>query len=724
MPKLKFSVDSALLRELGERLVGQPHIALAELVKNSYDADATAVTIRFFGDEIEVIDNGHGMDFREFSDYWMRIGSPHKDDLELSRTLKRPLTGSKGVGRLSAQFLANALELNTVPKKRDATELVAELDWRQAIRTGDLTEVEVVYRLREPATRFAQQSRHGTRIRMSKLNHAWSESDFRDLARQIRTLQPPFRPNPRLESDEQRRFEVALETDNEQLLRAFQEQMEALLNIWTARIVSKRDERESSPNRTSMRLTLEFADGDRQRSHYSIEGGRIHLLEFEIRVFNLVRRQPEGVRVADAREYFNEFGGVHVYDAGFHLPYYGPKSDWLQIEMDHSHRLSTSKLLPGELQVAGGLSFLPTNSRLFGVVNIDTAYERRKARDVDHLAIQVTRDRLVENRAYAELRDAVRWALDFYAMREAQRQFEEAELKRPALPAIARTRNLNEVLKRHRGEMPRNVYETVKREIDEAVAASESETEFLRRQVGLLGSLATAGMVALAYEHEAHKQMQMIERIYEGLSSTTSTVSRADVRGTAERLGRWLERARGTRALFAHLLDAREREKRRSLRARQVIENVIAQTKLFLRGVETDVEINSELLLPPATYAEWVSIFQNIFINAANAMVDAEPRRLRIRSFQSASAHVVEVADTGIGVELPDAETLFRPFVRAGNISPARTALGFGGSGLGLTIVRLLAENIGCEVAFTEPPKGYATAIRLSWRRTDEDRRG
>ena len=29
MPELKFTVDSALLRELGERLVGKPHIALS-----------------------------------------------------------------------------------------------------------------------------------------------------------------------------------------------------------------------------------------------------------------------------------------------------------------------------------------------------------------------------------------------------------------------------------------------------------------------------------------------------------------------------------------------------------------------------------------------------------------------------------------------------------------------------------------------------------------------
>ena len=47
MGTLFFTIDAALLRELGERLVGKPHIALAELVKNSYDADATEVTIKF-----------------------------------------------------------------------------------------------------------------------------------------------------------------------------------------------------------------------------------------------------------------------------------------------------------------------------------------------------------------------------------------------------------------------------------------------------------------------------------------------------------------------------------------------------------------------------------------------------------------------------------------------------------------------------------------------------
>ena len=37
-----FKADSALLRELGERLVGKPYIALAELIKNSYEHKASS----------------------------------------------------------------------------------------------------------------------------------------------------------------------------------------------------------------------------------------------------------------------------------------------------------------------------------------------------------------------------------------------------------------------------------------------------------------------------------------------------------------------------------------------------------------------------------------------------------------------------------------------------------------------------------------------------------
>jgi hypothetical protein len=163
MPQLTFTVDSALLRELGERLVGKPHIALAELVKNAYDADATEVVIKFGDDILTVEDNGHGMTESEFESFWMRIGSPHKEKLRTSRELGRPLTGSKGVGRLAAQFLARELELITATGPEDLG-LAATVDWTRAIAAGDLTNAAVDYVTFDRPEDFIGGSAHGTRL--------------------------------------------------------------------------------------------------------------------------------------------------------------------------------------------------------------------------------------------------------------------------------------------------------------------------------------------------------------------------------------------------------------------------------------------------------------------------------------------------------------------------------------------------------------------------------
>jgi signal transduction histidine kinase len=78
--------------------------------------------------------------------------------------------------------------------------------------------------------------------------------------------------------------------------------------------------------------------------------------------------------------------------------------------------------------------------------------------------------------------------------------------------------------------------------------------------------------------------------------------------------------------------------------------------------------------------------------------------------------NVILIQDTGCGVNLEEAENLFEPFVRRTEISPEKRALGYGGMGLGLTIVRMIANAIDCSVSFVKPEKGYSTAFSLRWR--------
>jgi signal transduction histidine kinase len=726
MPKLRFTVDSALLRELGERLVGKPHIALAELIKNSFDADATEVVVRLKRDSIEVIDNGHGMTLPEFRKFWMRIGSPHKASQRFSRRLKRPLTGSKGVGRLAVQFLARDLQIKTVSDRLRGRELVGKVNWDTAYRAGELTKAEVQYREGVRTTTFPFNSRFGTSIKLRRLNQQWDQNSIRALAREIWWLQPPFRANPRLKTDQQKNFTVRLESEDPRLTNLFQKDVAAILQLWRARI-SGRLESERLRNGTQrgkVNLAVEFEDGTRLSQSYTIENCALSAAEFEVLVYKMEGRQPYGIKVYEAREYLIKNGSVHIYDAGFHLPYYGPDVDWLGIELDHSHRLSRSKLLPDELQVSHGMNFLPTSSRLLGVVHVDSSFERQRAKaknklNEEYLKIQITRDRLVDNRAFNQLRDMVRYAIDYYATREALRVFKQKESEKETEPLRKKFENVDDALENFKDEMPKSVYTELRESVAEALKAADSEAEVAMHQVALLGPLATAGISSLAFQHELKKQFAVIEDIVEKLNEIgiKHPALKRTLHDLREDLVQWIDRARATNALFAPLADSENLKIRKRLPAKRTIEDVKEQVAFLGRGISIDTgDVDSRLLLPRASLVEWSAIFQNVFVNAFHAMLDSNTQVIAVSSQENGKIRQILIQDTGSGVDLTDADLLFEPFERRLKTSPERSALGYGGTGLGLTIVKLVCDNIGCKPAFVEPSKGFKTAFSISWR--------
>ena len=62
---LRFAVATGLKRVLGRELITNEEVAIFEMVKNSFDADADTVQIYFGDDSIVVADNGHGMSYED-----------------------------------------------------------------------------------------------------------------------------------------------------------------------------------------------------------------------------------------------------------------------------------------------------------------------------------------------------------------------------------------------------------------------------------------------------------------------------------------------------------------------------------------------------------------------------------------------------------------------------------------------------------------------------------
>jgi len=730
--RISFTIDSALLRELGERLVGKPHIALAELVKNSYDADARQVEIRMLPDRIEIRDNGHGMTFEEFQNFWMRIGTPHKQEQRVSRHFHRPLTGSKGVGRLAVQFLAREMVICTVAEATPNRVLEAYVNWEESIQVGQLTEACALYDADSQRKEdFPAGSEHGTVVILTNLNQDWSPKGVTELAQEIWSLQPPFRANPRVSTNQGEDFVVEFQSSDPEMTKQFEAQIRAYLSLWEARLVGELVERDAQDPEHPIgriRLALEFADrpGEVSIVSYEVRDCPLRFAEFELRVYSWAGRQKFGVKVGEVRAHFEKFGGVHIYDAGFHLPYYGSKtSDWLGIERDHSHRLSESKLLPVNLQAPRGLNNLPTTSRLFGVVHVDTAAERHEAlpasngRPPECLEIQVTRDRLVENLAFKSLRDLVRWSLDYYAMEQTRRKLSEAEAKRPTDPTSTKVENLERVLDRFESEMPATAFMELKARVREAADATQSEAEIIVQKTALLAPLATAGMCALAYEHEVGKQFQILKSVASRLKGllVSDPAIRSELDSIRANIETWIDRAKATRALFSHLTSPEHNENRDRLKARNILEMVKDQVHALVRDLPVDTRgIDPELRLPEGTLSEWSALFQNVLINASNALLDSRRKQVVVRSERSGRGRSILIEDTGTGVDLDSADELFEPFVRRQEISTARRSLGLGGSGLGLTIVRMIADNVGCRVGFVEPSKGFSTCFELAWK--------
>lgn len=143
---LSLKFDPKTIEHLGVKMYATLPPALAELISNAYDADASEVTITFLEQNgtpkaITVEDNGMGMSLKDIQGKFLVIGRNRRDEGDSpSAKFGRLATGKKGLGKLALFGLAKEIAVETV---KDGLRNRFRLNWDDLRASSDIYNPQV-----------------------------------------------------------------------------------------------------------------------------------------------------------------------------------------------------------------------------------------------------------------------------------------------------------------------------------------------------------------------------------------------------------------------------------------------------------------------------------------------------------------------------------------------------------------------------------------------------
>ena len=208
----RLTISRLTVDKLGVKLYDKASAVVAELVANSYDADAKKVIVRIplnvqlattvdgavrdRGFLIEVEDDGHGMTPQEAIKHYLRVGTDRRQratDGKRSRKLKRPVMGRKGIGKLAPFGICRRIEVWSAGGPKTAKGYAVThffMDFDRIVKDED---TPVPLEVGEDDQAWSAKS--GTRIRLSNFlakRVPDEETFFRQLAVRFTFARPDF----------------------------------------------------------------------------------------------------------------------------------------------------------------------------------------------------------------------------------------------------------------------------------------------------------------------------------------------------------------------------------------------------------------------------------------------------------------------------------------------------------------------------------------------------
>lgn len=728
---VRFSVDAGIINRLGKELVGRHETAVAELVKNSYDADAQTVDLFFSncdneGGSLIIEDSGIGMTREQLIKGFMTISSSDKIHNPKSPRYKRTRAGQKGIGRFATQRLGNKLTVTTQTKEATKALQVTiewddfEMDSNLLLISNKIIEVE-------------KTKEEGTSLLIENLRDFWSEAMIKRAYRYVSELLQPFPLSERFEEGENDPgFKASFYKDNVAVVN----EENIFYKNATAEIEGYVDKTgDGFYNLTSSHFDLEdelYPIGSNGKKEKYKKFDDLRNIHFKAYYFiygrGLIPKQVESA----IRQNAEEFGGVRLYRNGFRvLPYAEKDNDWLGLDASVRKRVIITP--HGNNSFYGFIEVFDKEGKIFQELS--------------------SREGLLENKAFSELKDfafkvltdatikiaAIRGKKKKSTQKDWEKKPKEViEDVASSLDAAASKQEAdngkptnNDPSKNDSGENPATPTLTpedlkkLAQDLRDSSKRDEEAKKQLLQEIQLLRILASLGLTIGEFVHEIKHHLRAFDLDIDFLHRKLSEAA------YSKRTTRLKSNLNSFTTYTSYFDKAISENVNRELVPVEIKDAVhsfykVIQPDAIRSGITMeDAElIGYDLFTCPMHNSEWASILFNFYTNSKKAIDKVQTKgKIKVKAGEDGDIIYLEFSDNGIGISPDKHERIFDVFYTTSSPSgnDASEAEESTGTGLGLKIVKDIVTGYGGEIYVTPPEKGYTTTLRVELPKTQID---
>lgn len=706
--RVRFTIDAGHVQRLGMELVSKPETALSELIKNSYDADASSVELTFENAEqphgtLTIVDDGQGMTEQDIRNTWMKISTNAKATEPKSLRYGRQRAGRKGIGRFSVQRLGTRLVLESYPAGLPQA-LRVKFDW-----DADFTAGRDIMDVFSTIERFDNdEGKSGVVLRIEDLRDSWPSKTIDRVWRSVMLLQAPQGVTAVARSAQEGNepqpdpgFQVVINGLSQGTMKDQVSMENRFLSQALARIEGGIRENGTAWARIEA-PKLGLSEETEIEGSFLLTGP----VSFSTYYFIYGRDTLSGMKMTEAAEMGRAYGGIRVYRNGFRvLPYGEPSNDWLKLDIDVSRR-----------------EFLfPANNRnFFGHVTLNH-------QDNPLFEETSSREGLLENEAFDELqsfaRNVVIWAGNRVAEARHKKSYADQKGYKPVEPPSTAISNLAKKFEKENVSAPViQALTALQKQALEYEQDRKQEHERSLEYEQMLRLLASLGISISVFGHEIKGTRELISANLKLLRRRTESLE--DSPAKEKLAAATLELADATGRLFdvggyiSGLISSTESRQLEELSVAGSVKRFAAQFSQYMASQNVDFEVGIkqlDLRTAPMHRSELDAVLLNFLTNSVKSMKKAKvaTRKVKLEATRRDRFVVIGFEDNGTGVPLEIQDRIFNAFFTTTTTNDEDGVAG-PGTGLGLKIVSDIAGSYGGAVRLAEPSEGYSCRFEFT----------